>query len=74
MYAQEYADHIARLRAVDTELADAFAPFETVEGVLDWMAARNLPPGSVDMVSQDEFHYDFLVHHPDGRWLVFGVN
>jgi hypothetical protein len=29
----------------------------------------------VDIVGQDEFHYDFLVRlDAEGRWLAFGVN
>jgi hypothetical protein len=28
----------------------------------------------VDIVAQDEFHYDFLIElEPGGRWAAFGV-
>jgi hypothetical protein len=74
MAPAEYTDYVAELRSADGYLADAFASYESVEHVLGWMKQQGLPPGSVDMVAQDEFHYDFLIHLLDGRWLVFGVN
>ena len=74
MAPAEYADYVAELRPTDAGLADTFAPHDSVEHVLGWMKEQGLPPGSVDMVAQDEFHYDFLIRLPDARWLVFGVN
>ena len=34
---------------------------------------RNLTRAKIDMVDQDEFHYDFMIELDCGRWLVFGV-
>ena len=50
------------------------AGWHSLESVLEWMKAKSLPPGSVDLIGQDEFEYDFLVElEPAGRWLAFGV-
>jgi hypothetical protein len=71
----EYSDYVDRLRADWPELADAFAGRDSIEHVLAWMDRRGFPPGSVDIVAQDEFSYDFLIRlEPEARWLVFGVN
>ena len=71
----EFADHVERLRPAHPELADAFAGFTGIEQVLQWMAGRVLTGKDVDIVGQDEFHYDFLVRlEGEGRWLAFGVN
>lgn len=69
----EYADHIADLSRTDLALATQLAGWHGLESVLNWMQARNLPPGSVDLIGQDEFEYDFLVELERGRWLAFGV-
>jgi hypothetical protein len=70
-----YWDHVEKLRAEYPELADAFAASDSLENVLQWMETRNLPPGSIDIIAQDEFSYDFLIRlEPEGKWLVFGVN
>jgi len=74
MRLREYADYLEDLRASHPHLAADFAP-DSLENVLQWMARRGLPSGSVDLVGQDEFSYDFLIElEPAGRFLVFGVN
>ena len=71
----EFTDYVERLRPAHPELADAFAGFTGIEQVLQWMAGRALTGKDVDIVGQDEFHYDFLVRlGAEGRWLAFGVN
>jgi hypothetical protein len=71
----EFDDYVARLRPEHPELADAFAGFTGIEQVLQWMSRRALTGKDVDIVGQDEFHYDFLVRlEAEGRWLAFGVN
>jgi hypothetical protein len=71
----EFADYVERLRPAHPELADAFAGFTGIEQVLRWMDGRALTGKDVDIVQQDEFHYDFLVRlGAEGSWLVFGVN
>jgi hypothetical protein len=73
--ALEYDDYVERLRADWPELAAAFAGRDSIEHVVEWLKQRRLPRGSVEMVGQDEFSYDFLINLVDaGRWLVFGVN
>jgi len=72
---KEYLDHVADLRQDHPELAQSFCRSDSLEYVLGWMNERGFPPGSVDMVSQDEFSYDFLIRlEAEDRWLVFGVN
>jgi hypothetical protein len=71
----EYPDYVTKLRKHAPDLANELAGFASLEAVLNWMQQRGLPPGSVDLVGQDEFSYDFLIRlEPEGRWLVFGVN
>ena len=71
----EYDDYVDQLRADWPELAAAFAGRDSIEHVIEWMKQRGLPPGPVNLVSQDEFSYDFLIRlEPEDRWLVFGVN
>jgi hypothetical protein len=69
-----FTDYVAALRAEYPELAEAFAGCHGIEEVLQWMGRRNLGRGDVDIVGQDEFHYDFLIRLDEaGRWLAFGV-
>lgn len=71
---KEYSDYVADLRQEAPDLADAIADWHSIESVLAWMQTRSLPPGSVDLIAQDEFEYDFLVPlDAGGRWLWFGV-
>jgi hypothetical protein len=70
----EYVEYVNRLRAEWPDLAEEFGRFTGVEQVLQWMQRRDLCRASVDIVGQDEFHYDFLIQFdPGGRWLAFGV-
>ena len=71
----DYPDYVRLLREEHSQLADEFASFTGVKDVLDWMQRRGLlERDGIDMVGQDEFHYDFLIRlEPAGRWLVFGV-
>lgn len=70
----EYCDYLKALAKDEPALAAAFKR-DSIENVLDWMQERNLPSGCIDMIAQDEFSYDFLIHlQPEDRWLVFGVN
>jgi hypothetical protein len=70
----DYPDHVAGLRAADPDLADEVARFTGITAVLAWMQRRGLARAAVDIVGQDEFHYDFLIElEPAGRWLAFGV-
>jgi hypothetical protein len=70
-----YLDHVTALAARHPDLASSFSRSDSLENVLDWMQTRDLPAGAVDIIGQDEFSYDFLIHlEPEDRWLVFGVN
>jgi hypothetical protein len=73
----DYPDHVAALRAVDASLADEVASFTGISAVLAWMQKRALTQAKIDIVGQDEFHYDFMIELAPGaaqpRWLVFGV-
>ncbi len=68
-----YEAYVVRLRAENPDLAAEVAGFMGIKSVLAWMQQRGLANG-VDIVGQDEFHYDFLIAlEPAGRWIVFGV-
>jgi hypothetical protein len=70
----DYADHVEVLRHQDPDLADEVAAFPSITGVLAWMQRRGLARAAVDIIGQDEFHYDFLIElERGGRWLAFGV-
>jgi hypothetical protein len=70
----EYAEYVEWLRASCPDLAAEVASFSSVEQVLQWMQSRYAGRVAVDIVGQDEFHYDFLIEvEPGGRWLAFGV-
>ena len=70
----EYPDHVERLREEEPSLADESGRFTGITGVLDWMERRELSRSMVDIIGQDEFHYDFLINlEPGGRWISFGV-
>jgi hypothetical protein len=70
----DYPDYVEALRAESPELAEELAAFQGITGVLDWMKRRGLTQAAVDIVGQDEFHYDFLIEFEGGgRWLAFGV-
>jgi hypothetical protein len=72
---KEYGDYGAELRTDHPELATEFARSDSIENVLLWMKRQDLAPGSVEIVGQDEFSYDFLIRlGADGKWLAFGVN
>lgn len=70
--SKTFADYVGELRTVDPVLAEAFAGFSGIDHVLDWMKGGQAGRWNIDMVAQDEFHYDFLAE-VDGRWLSFGV-
>jgi hypothetical protein len=69
----DYADYVERLRAREPALAEEFARFTGISSVLDWMKRRDLTGTAVDIVGQDEFHYDFLIQLEPGGWVSFGV-
>ena len=69
-----YLDHLQVLHRDHPALADELGASDALENVLGWMNRRGFPSGSVDLVPQDEFSYDFLIHLEEQHWLAFGVN
>jgi hypothetical protein len=71
----DYPDYVRLLRDDQPQLADDFVSFTGVKDVLDWMQRHGLlGRDDIDMVGQDEFHYDFLIRlKTTDCWLVFGV-
>jgi hypothetical protein len=70
----EYQDYVEQLARTDPELAGNIAGFHTLERVMEWMRKHDLPLGSIDLVTQDEFTHDFLVPlAQENRYLVFGI-
>lgn len=70
-------DYLACVQKMQTEwpeLAQELSSFRGLEDLLNWMQSRSFPAGSVDIIGQDEFCYDFLLElKASGVWLVFGV-
>jgi hypothetical protein len=44
----------------------------SLENILVWMRANQLPLDQLDLVAQDEFCHDLYIPW-QGRWLVFGL-
>jgi hypothetical protein len=53
------------------ELAQVVSAHRSMKHALDWALGQRPPLALADMVTQDEFSYDFLVAHPGGLWLVY---
>jgi hypothetical protein len=74
MSERDYSDAVDALRRQHPDLAEQVARFTGITGVLAWMREHGLARGAVDIVGQDEFHYDFLVElERGGHWIAFGV-
>ena len=70
----EYPGHVDQLRRIDSLLADEVACFTGITSVMAWMQRHDRTRVPIDIIGQDEFHYDFMIElEPAGRWLVFGV-
>jgi hypothetical protein len=69
----DYGDFVDRLRPHHPELAAELQEFTSITSVLDWMQRRGLTRAAVDIVGQDEFHYDFLIQTSPTAWLSLGV-
>jgi hypothetical protein len=71
---KEYRDYVVELSREHPDLARQIAGWHGMESVLEWMKEKGFPPGSIDLVAQDEFQSDFLIElEPRGRWLAFGI-
>jgi hypothetical protein len=70
----QYTDYLQRFHQDHPALATALGDSDSLESVLAWLKQKDLPPGSVDIIAQDEFSYDFLIRLAEQRWLAFGVN
>jgi hypothetical protein len=69
-----YAEDIDTLQTSDPVLATELAGFQGITAVLNWMQRRGLAQTAIDIVGQDEFHYDLLIAlEPAGRWLAIGM-
>ncbi len=69
----EYEYFARTLAESQPALAHEVGSFTGISAVLLWMKARQLERTQVDIVGQDEFHYDFLILLGPGQWLAFGV-
>lgn len=70
----EYTTTLNELRSRLPELAAVFDTFGGVSDVLKWMETSGRAKAAVDMISQDEFEYDFLIAlNAQGEWLSFGL-
>jgi hypothetical protein len=69
-----YADGIPGVAVRNPGLARELAEFRGVSDVLEWMQRTGRTQAAVDIVGQDEFHYDFLIElKQGGDWLAFGI-
>ena len=48
------------------------AELTSLEKILAWMQANQLPMDQLDLIAQDEFCHEFLVQWK-GQWVVFGL-
>lgn len=72
--SREYADDINVVRENDPILASELGELVSLQGVFEWMKRRNLPLGSVELVTQDEYSHDFVVPlGADHRSVAFGI-
>jgi len=70
----EYLDHVRRFEGDDQPLAAELSKLRTLEHVLEWIRHRKIDLATVDLITQDEFCYDFLVPLPgESRWLSFAM-
>jgi hypothetical protein len=70
----EYADHMARLRTSDPDLAGRLDGVDCLEKLLAWLQRSGLGLSGLDVLAQDEYSHDFLIPLGEsGRWLVFGM-
>ncbi len=53
------------------DLLDTLREFATLKGVLGWSLAREPRAEFVNVVIQDEFHYDVVVRVSDRVYAVF---
>lgn len=51
---------------------NGFESLTSVEKLLAWMQANDVPMRQLDMIAQDEFTHDLLVPWRD-QWLAFGL-
>lgn len=49
-----------------------FSALTSLEKILTWMDANDVPMQQLDLIAQDEFSHDLLIPWQD-RWLVFGL-
>jgi len=49
-----------------------FSALTSLEKILAWMQANQMPMQQLDLIAQDEFCHDLLVPW-QGQWLVFGL-
>jgi hypothetical protein len=68
-----WIDFVERIRPRHPDLAADLERFTSITSVLTWMQQRGLTRSAVDIIGQDEFHYDFLVEAGPVGWLSFGV-
>jgi hypothetical protein len=56
------------VKLMDTD----FAALTSLEKILAWMQASQLPMTQLDLIAQDEFCHDLLVPF-QGHWIVYGL-
>ncbi len=54
-------------------IENMFATQKTLEDVVHWGLAQSPIQMVKDVVVQDEYTHDVVLHHPSGVWLVYDV-
>ncbi len=54
------------------DLSRDLAKLTSLEKILAWMHANQVPLDQLDLVAQDEFCHDLYIPW-QGRWLIFGL-
>lgn len=69
-----YRDDAEKLCGSSPKVAREVADFRGVSDVMTWMQTTGRTKAQVDIIGQDEFHYDFLVELGErGEWVAFGI-
>ena len=60
------------VHAANVDVPAELAELTSLEKILNWMQANQLPLDRLDLLAQDEFCHDLFIPWQD-RWLIFGL-
>lgn len=69
-----YQEDVEKLLTSNPKVGREVGDFRGVSDVMTWMQTTGRTKAQVDIIGQDEFHYDFLVELAElGEWVAFGI-